>query len=114
MRRGGAQAAREVGGDRRAGERRTAAIDDDALVAVAEFEGEGGGAAAAEAAARGRRRGIEYGDGLPRGEPVIAPAARLACGRTLLPLYTRDRGYIFQRRLKAILLAWLLLLNTPL
>src|SRR3546814_15039886 len=77
MRRGGAQAARQFGGNRRAGQRGAAAVDDDAFVAVAEFKGEGRGAARLGHAGDGGRRGVGEDDDLVSHTPLIAPTARL-------------------------------------
>src|SRR3546814_6800615 len=83
MRCGGAQPAREVGGDRRAGQRRAAAIDDDALVAVGQFEGEGRGASRLGHARDRRRRRVGEDDDVARVERLIDPRSEEETHETL-------------------------------
>ena len=77
MRRGGAQPARQIGGDRRAGQRRAAAIDDDALVAIGQFERQRRCAARLGHPRDRRRRRVGEQHDLVRDQPLITPVARL-------------------------------------
>ena len=61
-----------------------AAIDDQPLRAVGHLERQGRGGAGSPSSRR-RRRGIEHQDGAERGQPLIAPAARLRSGRARRP-----------------------------
>ena len=74
---GGAQPLREVGGNPRPLQPRAAAIDDQPVRAVADFDRAGGGAASFGKTRDRRRRGIDLHHGRARRNPLIAPVARL-------------------------------------